>query len=172
MSLYIAGILHDIDNTDPENPVITELDGFFVNSTEKLAGLDDYLVTPAVPKVVFSGVQTYHYRFDSEQEAKTLLNYDAEEGTYNPEFEPALQPVPAEVTRRQALTVIKMAGLKGTIDTAIESITDDTQRVAAETYWQESLHFDRDNPLLNSLAEAVGITQEQLDNMFREAITL
>ena len=26
MSLYIAGILHDIDNTDPENPVVTELE--------------------------------------------------------------------------------------------------------------------------------------------------
>ena len=74
MSLYIAGILYDIDNTDAENSLVTELDGWHVNSTEKLEGLDDYLVTPTVPKVVFSGVQTYHYRFDSEQQAVELLN--------------------------------------------------------------------------------------------------
>ena len=73
MSLYIAGILHDIDNTDPENPVVTELSGWHVNSTEKLAGMDDYLVTPAVPKVVFSGVETWFYRFESEQQAVELL---------------------------------------------------------------------------------------------------
>ena len=74
MSLYITGILYDIDSTDTENPVVTELSGWHVNSTEKLEGLDDYLVTPAVPKVVFSGVATHHYRFDSEQQAIELLN--------------------------------------------------------------------------------------------------
>ena len=73
MSLYIAGPLYDIDNTDPENPVVTELSGWHVNSTQKLEGLDDYLVTPTVPKVVFSGVDTWFYRFESEQQAVELL---------------------------------------------------------------------------------------------------
>ena len=168
----IIGKIQTIDNTDLDNPVITELEGWHVNTTQKLAGLDAYEVFPEVPYRVVSGATTYSYRFDSEQQAKELLNYDAEDGSYNPEFESALPPVPHEVTRRQALTVIKLAGLKDTIDAAIESITDDSQRIAAETYWQESLYFERDNPLLKALAESVDISQEQLDDMFRQAATL
>ena len=168
----IIGKIQTIDNTDPDNPVVTELEGYFINTTQKLVGLDAYEVFPETPYRVVSGATTYSYKFSNGQQARELLNYNSEDDTYHPEFEAPLPAVPAEVTRRQALTVIKLAGLKGAIDAAIESITDDSQRIAAETYWQESLHFERDNPLLNSLAEGVGITQEQLNNMFRQAVTL
>ena len=73
MALDIIGKIYDIDNTDPENPTVTELAGWHVNSSEPIAGLDDYIVMPTIPRRVFAGVKTYCYRFDSEEQANTLL---------------------------------------------------------------------------------------------------
>lgn len=78
MSLYIIGTIYDIDNTDPENPIAAPVDGWHVNSTEQLEGLEDYLVTPTVPRVVFAGVETWFYRFDSEAQALELLPAEGE----------------------------------------------------------------------------------------------
>lgn len=167
MSLHIIGTIYDIDSTDPDNQTATPVDGWHVNSTEPLEGLDDYLVTPTVPRVVFAGVDTWFYSFESEMQAKELLNFDGE--NYNPTFKPKPEPVPQQVTRRQALTVIKQMGLVPQIEAALDAITDTNQKIAAETYWQESLHFERDNELLISLAEGIGLTSEPLDNLFIQA---
>lgn len=72
MSLDIIGKMYNVTG-DPENPTVTELEGWHVNSTEQIDGLEQYAVTPTVPKQVFAGVDTYCYRFDSEQQAKELL---------------------------------------------------------------------------------------------------
>ena len=76
MALDIIGKLYDIDSTDPENPTVTELLGWHVNSTEPLSGLEYYAVSPATPRRVFMGVNTYCYKFDNEQQAKELLELE------------------------------------------------------------------------------------------------
>lgn len=73
MSLDIIGPIYDIDTTDPENPVSIAQDGWHVNSTEQVEGLDQYLVTPQSPRQVFWGADTYCYKFDSEEQALSLL---------------------------------------------------------------------------------------------------
>lgn len=76
MSLDIIGKIYDIDNTDHENPAVTELAGWHVNSTELLHGLEYCLIEPSSPRRVFMGVDTYCYKFDSEQQAKELLELE------------------------------------------------------------------------------------------------
>lgn len=82
MSLDIIGKLFDIDNTNPESPVVTELDGWHVNSPVIIDGLDAYRIEPAHKRRVFAGaelgVQTYCYRFDTEEQARELLGLDQE----------------------------------------------------------------------------------------------
>lgn len=172
MNLDTIGKLYDIDNTDPENPIVTELTGWHVNTTQKLSGLDEYLVTPTTPRRVFAGMTTYCYTFTSENQAKTLLSWNNTDKQFNPEWEPELPPVPHQVTRRQALTVVSLGGYLPQIEAALAAIEDPTQKTVAEIFWKESLHFERDNPVLNQLAGAIGMTQDDLDNLFRQAVSL
>lgn len=65
--ISIIGKIHTVDNTDTENPVFIEIDGYHVNSTELVAGLEDFLVEPNSPKQTFFGVPTYFYKFPSEE---------------------------------------------------------------------------------------------------------
>lgn len=172
MNLTIIGKIYNIDNTNPDNPVITELAGYHVNTTQKLQGLDEYLVSPTIPHRVFAGMKTYFYTFESENQCKQLLNWDNTEKQYNPVFEPELPPVPHQVTRRQALTVVSLGGYLPQIESALAAIEDATQKTVAEIFWKESLHFERNNPLLNQLAEGIGMSQDDLDNLFRQAVSL
>ena len=72
MSLVIIGKLYKISG-DEENPTVTELDGWHVNSTEPVAEWEQWLIPHVPPRPVFSGVDTYCYKFDSEEQFKALL---------------------------------------------------------------------------------------------------
>lgn len=72
--ISIIGKIHTVDSTDTENPAVTELDGFHVNSTEPASGWEEFLVEPTSPKQTFFGVPTYFYRFKDESEF--LSNYE------------------------------------------------------------------------------------------------
>lgn len=61
------GLIHDIDTTDPENPVATPLPGWHVNTTEIIPEWEQYQVTPETPRQVFAGLPTVCYRFPDEQ---------------------------------------------------------------------------------------------------------
>jgi hypothetical protein len=100
------------------------------------------------------------------------LNWDNTEKTFNPVWETEPPPIPAQVTRRQALTVLSLGGYLPQIEAALDAIEDAQTKTVANIFWKESLYFERDNPLLNQLAEAIGMTQEDLDNLFRQAATL
>ena len=72
--ISIIGKINTVDNTDPESPAITELDGYHVNSTELMAGLEGFLIEPNSPKQTFFGVPTYFYRFKDEPEFDLAMN--------------------------------------------------------------------------------------------------
>lgn len=74
--ISIIGKIHTVDNTDPENPTFTKLDGYHVNSTELVPEWGEFLVDPKSPKQTFFGVPTYFYRFKDESEF--LSNYEGD----------------------------------------------------------------------------------------------
>lgn len=85
---------------------------------------------------------------------------------------PPTEPVPAQVTRRQAKQALLLAGLLGNVQPAIDAIPDATQRALAQLEWDESLNFERHRPILIALAGALGLDSDDLDDLFRTAATL
>jgi hypothetical protein len=54
------------------------------------------------------------------------------------------------------------------VDTAIASLPEE-DRVGAEIYWTKSANFRRDSALLNQLATELGLSSEDVDNIFSAA---
>jgi hypothetical protein len=130
---------------------------------KRLAATDFYMLqdAPAAPV----GIAEYR---------QALRDITEQEGfPWNVEWpELVLSDVPSKVTRRQAIAALTLGGYLSQIETALNAIEDATQKTVAEIFWKESLHFERNNPLLNQLASAIGMTQSDLDELFRQAVSL
>lgn len=75
-------------------------------------------------------------------------------------------PVPQQVTRAQGKVVLIQMGLWPQVVAFVEAIADPMQRAVAEVAVYETLHWQRNSPFLNQAADALGITQEQMDQLF------
>jgi len=76
----------------------------------------------------------------------------------------AIQPV----TRRQMLTALHRAGLLATIKGAVAASGDIELQIA----FDESQEFQRNNPFLATMAQALGKTDAEVDAIFALAATL
>ena len=81
-------------------------------------------------------------------------------------------PVPQSVTRAQAKLALLQAGLLGSIQPAIDAISDDTQRTASQIEWDDRLTFERSNGTLVTMATALGMSDAQIDALFIAAAAL
>ena len=81
-------------------------------------------------------------------------------------------PVPESVTRRQAKVSLLQAGLLDEVEAGIEAITDEMTRRIARIEWDSAQEVRRDWPLLVQIAGQIGITDEQLDDLFRAAVII
>lgn len=82
--------------------------------------------------------------------------------------EPAITPVkvPQSVTRAQARKALAIQGLFNSVQPAIDSIQDPLQRQLAQIDWDDSLTYERNNATLAMLAAGLGLTEQQLDELF------
>ena len=92
-----------------------------------------------------------------------FLAWEAEGGV----AEPFVTPVPASVTRRQFKQALNRIELRSPVEVAIAAADQDTK-----DWYAESLNFERSNPVMNSMAVALGKTPADIDNLFRLAATL
>ena len=76
---------------------------------------------------------------------------------------------PESVSRRQARRALLKAGLLDQVDVAIDAIQDIVTREAMRIDWQDATDFRRDNGTLIALAAALGLDDEQLDDLFIQA---
>lgn len=76
-------------------------------------------------------------------------------------------PVPSVVSRRQAKLALLDAGLLDNADSIIAAADQETQ-----INWADAVEFRRDHPLITVIGRALGMTSEQIDDLFRLAITL
>lgn len=82
--------------------------------------------------------------------------------------------VPDFVTPRQIRIALIMSGNQSILDsipTVIASLPEPNRSIATIT-WEYSNEVFRNNPLLNLLAPALGVTSEDLDNLFILAKTI
>jgi hypothetical protein len=84
------------------------------------------------------------------------------------EHEEWLNRVPQTVSRFQARAALHLAGLLETIEGAIAISTDDMVKLA----WNEAQEFKRLSPTVLAISAGLGLTDEQLDDLFITAATI
>jgi len=87
--------------------------------------------------------------------------YDGTEWTA-PEPPPA--PVPEEVRQAQARRALLAVGLLDDVEAAVAAASRDIQIA-----WEYEPNIRRDSPMVAALAPAIGLTDAQLDDLFRAA---
>ena len=75
--------------------------------------------------------------------------------------------VPSTITPRQARLILNQYNLRKAVETAIANSSQDVK-----DEWDYATAIQRSWPTLISLAQQIGITSEQLDQMFIEASIL
>lgn len=94
-----------------------------------------------------------------------------------PEPEP---PTPEEIrasmpplTPRQLRLGLVMNGYAlGQVEQAISEIPDPQQKTIAEVEWEYATIFERANPLIDQIGAVLGLTPEQIDDMWMAALEL
>lgn len=95
--------------------------------------------------------------------------YDPETGEFtSPEPPPYIEPVPDAVSQRRARLALLHAGLLEQAQTIIDSLPE-PQRTAALIEWEYATHISRHNDLVATLTPALGLSEEDVDNLFRAA---
>lgn len=80
-------------------------------------------------------------------------------------------PVPGVVSMRQARLALLQAGLLDRVEQAIGGLAGVTGR-AAQIQWEFSTDVSRYSELVEALMPALGLTDEQVDELFRAAAAL
>ena len=72
-------------------------------------------------------------------------------------------PIPATVTRFQALAILAAGGYLDTVRTYINTLDqNNVQRLA----WENATDWERTSPTVNALAAMLGLTDAQVDDLF------
>ena len=86
--------------------------------------------------------------------------------------EPPAAPVPDTITRAQGKAALIHADLMPAVQQFITSIADPKDRAMAEVTMSDAHEWRRDNAFLNAAGAAVGLTETQMDDLFRQAATI
>jgi chromosome segregation ATPase len=81
------------------------------------------------------------------------------------------EPVPASCTRRQGRLALLQAGKLDDVESTIAAITDSLQRRAAQIEYEADT-WERSNMFLQGMWNQLGGTPEELDDLFRLAVTI
>ena len=84
-------------------------------------------------------------------------------------FTPAPPPppvVPAQVARAQGKAALIGAGLWAGVEAFVAAIIDPTERALAEVALHDTQQWQRNSPFLNAAKDGLGLTDEQLDELF------
>lgn len=85
--------------------------------------------------------------------------------------EPQPVPAPERCTRRQGRLALLSHGHLDDVEAAIEAIEDPTEQRAARIEYEADT-WERSNPVVQQMWQQLGGTPEQLDDLFRLAVTL
>lgn len=87
---------------------------------------------------------------------------------YTLEDEP-LRPL----TARQLRLGLVLNGISlSSVEAAIDAIEDETEREVARIEWEYATLYERSHPLIDRIGAARGLTPEQIDAMWAEAVAL
>jgi hypothetical protein len=76
------------------------------------------------------------------------------------------------VTKRQGRQQMIILGVIGDVEAAIAAIPDSMQRLLVQSFWEDSSEYERTHPQMIQLAQAIGMTDTDLDQAFEAAALL
>lgn len=77
--------------------------------------------------------------------------------------------IPQSVTRAQGKMALIAAGIWDDVLDYVNSIESPVDKAIAEVALNDTNHWRRDSPFLTQAASAIGLTSEQLDDLFQQA---
>ena len=77
---------------------------------------------------------------------------------------PQPDPIPQSISRFQALAVLHQVGLLASVEAYMADPSTDT---IARLAWQNAQEFERNSPTVIGISAEFGLTEEQLDNLFK-----
>ena len=80
--------------------------------------------------------------------------------------EPAPVVVPQQITRAQGKATLIKTGRWSAILAYVDTISDPTEKAMAQVALHDTLTWQRTSPFLTTAAGALGMTSEQLDDLF------
>lgn len=84
---------------------------------------------------------------------------------------PTLIVVPKEISNWKAKTILEIEGLLTTVETIINNL-EGAEGIAVRNAWRGGAPFSRNSLTVDRLSTQLGLTKEQIDNMFIRADTL
>ena len=88
-----------------------------------------------------------------------------------PEYVPVVDPVPEVVTMRQARLALLGVGMLAQVSAAVASMPG-AEGDVARIEWEFASTVERHSPLVLSLIATLGLTDAELDDLFRQAAAL
>lgn len=108
----------------------------------------------------------YIPRDEANVDYQEFLQWEASGGVVEPP-EPASEYVPTSVSRYQARAALLEADLLTAVEAYFAELPDSSLEKLA---WKEAPNVNRDSSALTSAADALGLTGDQVDALFRRAI--
>lgn len=84
-------------------------------------------------------------------------------------YTPPARPAPPLNPRRLRLGLVTNGFALEQVEAAIAAIEDPQQREIASIEWEYAPEFERDHPLIAQIGAALGLTGQQIDDMWRLA---
>jgi len=97
-------------------------------------------------------------------------SYDEATGEFTKPPEPPRQ-VPESVSMRKARLALHMSGLLAEVESAISSLPE-PDRTEVSIEWEYAQSVDRNWPRVRQLTDQMGLTEQQVDDLFLLASTL
>lgn len=110
------------------------------------------------------------YWIECPEDCNVSWTYDGE--SFNAPVTPEPEPfIPTSVTMRQARIALHRNGLLSGVEAAIQTM-DEPFRTEAEIEWEYAQTVDMDSQFTQMLALAIGLNQEQLNDLFEQASSI
>lgn len=84
---------------------------------------------------------------------------------------PVIIPIPQEITMRQARLALLDIDLLANVQTAINTLPE-PDKTKAQIEWEYSNALQRSNPFVTTLGTALGLSSDDIDNLFITASRL
>ena len=127
-----------------------------------VGGIDMEIEHPKFGWIPFSAAPD-----DVEDHGRTLFQEAKASAAPYVEPDPQSAPVPESVSRFQARAALYQSGLLSTTEAAIRASDAMTQMV-----WADAQEFRRSSPAVAAIAGVLSLTEMEVDELFRLAITI